>query len=224
MIDFGWRGGIFAPLFMKIITLLILLTGMMTLSPYVHAQAQQVAEEGVGDETEKEWAVLSHHDALNKVSACFKTIKAASLVKYKYEQDTLELQRISKVLSQKKEVISAKDLLGLRKVRSIQIGRLGVFKYPYFICKFKQKEEGLFFEKTTGSQRKSGIVFADEPTQMVFLGGWSVNENPQKPYSGLVGSKVTEYDSVGVFVKRGGRILAVFPKGPQSYEVYEFSK
>ena len=215
---------------MKNITQLILLTGLITLSSYVHAQAPQGAEaevgaeEGLGDETEKEWAVLSHHAALNKVSTCFKTVKAASFVKYRNEEEDLELQRISKILSHKEEKITAKDLLGLRKVRSIQIGRLGVFNYPYFVCKFKQKEEGLFFEKTTGSQRKSGIVFVDEPTQMVFLGGWSVNDDPQKPYSGLVGSKVTKYDSVGVFVKRGGRILAVFPKGPKSYEVYEFSK
>ncbi len=213
-------------LVMKYTIQLILSAAMITLSPYATAQTPQeaAAKEGMGDETEKEWAVLTQHGDMDKVLSCLKTVKAASSVKYENEEEALELKRISKIFSQKEEKITPKDLMGLRKVRSIQIGQLGVFKYPYFACKFKQKEEGLFFEKTTGSQRKSGLVFVDEDTVMVFLGGWSVNNDPQKPYSGLVGSKVTKYDSVGVFVKRGGRVLAVFPEGPKSYEVYEFSK
>jgi len=63
-------------------------------------------------------------------------------------------------------------------------------------------------------------------TVAITLSSYVHAQTPQgaKAEEGLVGSKVTKYDSVAVFVKRDGRILALFPEGPQSYEVYEFSK
>jgi len=190
--------------------------------PEVEQGEHMTAEEA--GETEKEWAVLSHPNDLNKILEWSKTLKAVNTKQYKVAEDAREFARVKKILALKPEPISAKDLLGLRRVRSIQVGKHGVFKYRYFSCKFKEKEEGLFFEKTSGSQRKSGTVFKDEPTQLVFLGGWSVNDDPQWNYSGLTSRKPGKHDSVGVFIKRGGQVLALFPEGPGGYEVYEFLK
>lgn len=206
----------------------MMLIAVMAVSSQGYSQAPQEAVSKVhddfGDETEKEWAVMAQAGDTDKILDCFKTVDAANGLKRESEEDVGEIQRLQTILNLKKENITKKDLLGLGKVRSIQVGRLGVFKYPYFNCRFKEKEAGLFFEKTSGSQRRSGIVFIDEPTQWVFLGGWSVNDDPQHRYSSLIGSKVTKHDSVGVFIKRGSRILAIFPRGAASYEVYEFKK
>jgi len=205
---------------------LVLLAYIMVLCSNVSAQDPQGsdAKAATEAETEKEWAVMSHPGDLTKVSQCFKTVEVANSVKYQNEEYARELQRVRKMLAQKQETTTPQDLMGLRKVRSIKISRLGVFKYPYFTCKFRKKKEGLFFEKTSGSQRKSGLIFEDTPTKMIFLGGWSVNDDPQWSYSRLSGSKVTKHDSVGIFIKRGGRILALFPGGETDYELYEFSK
>ena len=206
----------------------VLLVAVMAVSSYGYAQAPQggasKADDDPGDETEKEWAVMAQAGDMDKVLKCFKTVDAANRVKRENEEYAREIQRLQKIFNLKKEKITKKDLLGLRKVRSIQVGRIGVFKYPYFNCRFKEMEAGLFFEKTTGSQRRSGIVFVDEPTQLVFLGGRSMNDDPQRSYSSLIISKVTKHDSVGIFIKRGGRILAVFPGKALTYEVYEFEK
>ena len=221
-------GYIAGQMVMKSYMKLMMLVAVMAVSPHGYAQAPQggasKAEDDSGDETEKEWAVMAQAGDTDKILECFKTVEAANGVKREDDEYVREIQRLQKILNLKKEKITKKDLLGLRKVRSIQVGRLGVFKYPYFNCRFKEKEAGLFFEKITGSQRRSGIVFVDEPTQWVFLGGWSVNDNRQHRYSSLIGSKVTAHDSVGIFVKRGGRILAIFPGGAGTYEVYEFKK
>jgi len=148
-----------------------------SIEPEVELGEQMTPEEA--GETEKEWAVLSHPNDLNKILEWTKIVKAVNAKQYKTEEDAREFERVKKILALKPEPISVKDLLGLRKVRSIQVGKHGVFKYPYFSCKFKEKEEGLFFKKTSGSQRKSGIVFKDEPTQLVFLGGWSVRQSKE---------------------------------------------
>lgn len=177
-----------------------------------------------GMETEKEWAVMSKPADLKKILQCFETVSAANTQQYPNKEEAQELQRLRKMLGQKEEAIGVKDLLGLRKVRSVQINSYGVFQYPYFACKFKTKDAGLFFEKTSGSQRKSGMIFNDSPARMVFLGAWTVNDEPQQAYSRLASAPTTEHDSVGIFIKRGGRIVALFPDDKTRYEVYEFSK
>jgi len=175
-------------------------------------------------EGKKEWAMMGKPADLEKVIHCWETVSAANSRQYQDEEEVRELERLRKMLGQKEEPITAKDLLGLRKVRSIQVDAYGVFKYPFFSCEFRERGKNLFFEKTTGSQRKSGMVFEDSPVRMVFLGAWTVNNEPQKPYSRLAAEMATEHDSVGVFIKRGGRIVALFPDDGGGYEMYEFSK
>ena len=130
-----------------------------------------------------------------------------------------EKNMVEKQLNAKTYSITPKDMIGFRRVRSIQIdARDGIFSYPYFNCRFKKADGKVFFEKTTGSQRKSGYVYQNSPESLVFLGGWSVNDDPQ-----------TGYDStnsvVGKVYKIGPRkAIMIFPTEEDRVEIYELTK
>lgn len=75
-----------------------------------------------------------------------------------------ERNEVERLLTAKTYKISPDDMVGFRRVRSIQIdARDGIFSYPYFNCRFKRVDGKMFFEKTTGSQRKSGYVYQNTP-------------------------------------------------------------
>lgn len=80
----------------------------------------------------------------------------------------------------------------------------------------QEKEGRLFFEKTTGSQRKSGYIYDNRPDSKVFLGGWSVNNDPQTTYD-------SENSVAGkIYRIAADRIIMLFiaPDG-RSFEIYE---
>ena len=79
---------------------------------------------------------------------------------------------VKKLLTSKNLRITNQELLAYKRVRSIQVSNMGIFSYPYFACRFKRKDGKLFFEKISGSQRKSGYVYDYKPKSKVFLGGW----------------------------------------------------
>ncbi|MDO4932686.1 MAG: DUF4893 domain-containing protein [Prevotellaceae bacterium] len=126
---------------------------------------------------------------------------------------------VEKLLNAKVYPITPRDLTAFRRVRSIQIAaRDGIFSYPYFKCRFTNTNGKVFFEKTTGSQRKSGHVYQNTPKSLIFLGGWSVNDDPQ-----------TSYDSTnsvaGTVYKIGpGRAIMIFPTDANRVEIYELVK
>ncbi|MBP3511525.1 MAG: DUF4893 domain-containing protein [Prevotella sp.] len=129
-----------------------------------------------------------------------------------------EAPMVRNLLTGKPLTVSPGELKAYRRVRSIQVNNMGIFSYPYFACRFREKDGKLFFEKTTGSQRKSGYVYENTPMAMVFLGGWSVNNDPQ-----------TTYDSVnseaGMIYKIGaGKIIMLFVRPNQTFEIYELKK
>ncbi|WP_290234136.1 hypothetical protein, partial [Bacteroides acidifaciens] len=76
-----------------------------------------------------------------------------------------------------------------------------------------------FFEKTTGSQRKSGYIYDNKPDSKVFLGGWSVNDDPQTSYQG-------ENSVCGMVYKIGSNKLIMLFLAPdeKSFEIYELTK
>lgn len=130
-----------------------------------------------------------------------------------------EKAAVESLLNAKTYPILLKDLIGFRRVRSIQIdARDGIFSYPYFNCRFKDVDGKVFFEKTTGSQRKSGYIYRNNARSLVFLGGWSVNDDPQTAY-GSVNSVV------GTVYKIGPRkIIMIFPSDNDRVEIYEITK
>ncbi len=130
-----------------------------------------------------------------------------------------EKKMVEKLLNAKTHPITPKDMIGFRRVRSIQIdARDGIFSYPYFNCRFKKADGKVFFEKTTGSQRKSGYVYQNSPESLVFLGGWSVNDDPQTGYG-------STNSVVGKVYKIGSRkAIMIFPTEEDRVEIYELTK
>ncbi|MDE6095344.1 MAG: DUF4893 domain-containing protein [Muribaculaceae bacterium] len=130
-----------------------------------------------------------------------------------------ERNEVERLLTAKTYKISPDDMVGFRRVRSIQIdARDGIFSYPYFNCRFKRVDGKMFFEKTTGSQRKSGYVYQNTPESLVFLGGWSVNDDPQTSYG-------NDNSIAGTIYKISPRkAIMIFPKREDRVEIYELIK
>ncbi len=130
-----------------------------------------------------------------------------------------EKNMVEKLVNAKTYPITPKDMIGFRRVRSIQIdARDGIFSYPYFNCRFKKADGKVFFEKTTGSQRKSGYVYQNSPESLVFLGGWSVNDDPQTGY-GSTNSVVGKVYKIGL-----RKAIMIFPTEEDRVEIYELTK
>lgn len=130
-----------------------------------------------------------------------------------------EKREVEKLLNAKIYPISPKDMIGFKRVRSIQIdARDGIFSYPYFNCRFKETDGKIFFEKTKGSQRKSGFLYQNSPESLIFLGGWSVNEEPQTAYG-------SENSVAGTVYKIGtNKAIMIFPTEKNRVEIYELIK
>lgn len=130
-----------------------------------------------------------------------------------------ERNEVEQLLTAKTYKISPDDMVEFRRVRSIQIdARDGIFSYPYFNCRFKRVGRKMFFEKTTGSQRKSGYVYQNTPESLVFLGGWSVNDDPQTSYG-------NDNSIAGTIYKISPRkAIMIFPTREDRVEIYELIK
>lgn len=126
---------------------------------------------------------------------------------------------VKKLLTTKALEISNQELLAYKRVRSIQVNDMGIFSYPYFNCRFKRMDGKIFFEKTSGSQRKSGFIYDNKPDSKVFLGGWSVNDEPQTTYD-------SDNSVPGMLYKLGSNKIIMLFLAPdeQSFEIYELTK
>ena len=173
-------------------------------------------------ETEKEWKVIANAADLSIENAAATFLKQAKAPADVSAKEKTELKRLKQLVAGPQGKLTPKNLLKLRNVRSIQISGLGVFKYPYFKCRFKRTDRGLFFEKTTGSQRKSGLVFQNDDHRLILLGASTVNNEPQRQYSGFTRSNNREHDAAGLIIKRGTTYLAIFPGRNNTFEIYEF--
>ena len=178
--------------------------------------------QGLQEEKEKEWKVIAQPDHLSIGNGVRAFIDQATTAAQNGTEEKAILKSLKDLVAGKPATINPKDLLKLKKVRSTQISQLGVFRYSYFNCRFKSTESGIFFEKTSGSQRKSGLVFENTEDSLIFLGASTVNEETQRKYSGLTGSQNKEHDSVGVIIKRGKTYLMIIPGKKNSFEIYEF--
>ncbi len=126
---------------------------------------------------------------------------------------------VEKLLNAKTYHVTPKEMIGFKRVRSIQIdARDGIFSYPYFNCRFRKIDGKVFFEKTNGSQRKSGYLYQNRPNSLIFLGGWSVNDDPQTAYG-------STNSIAGTVYKIGDRkAIMIFPSEDNRLEIYEFTK
>lgn len=130
-----------------------------------------------------------------------------------------ELDEVRRLLEAKTYPVAPAEMVGFKRVRSIQIdARDGIFSYPYFNCRFREIDGIIFFEKTSGSQRKSGYVYQNNPESLIFLGGWSVNDEPQTLYG-------SDNSVAGKIYKIGPRkAIMILPSDDNRVEIYEFIK
>jgi Domain of unknown function (DUF4893) len=123
--------------------------------------------------------------------------------------------------------LDAAALKGDWKVRSIQGGRYGIYAYPWFKARVTEREGKLFFEKLTGSQRRSGWLLPPQGQgSWILLGGATVNEDPQVAYSREAGAQMAQSsDTVGqVWGIAEGRVLMLLDASADGYEIYQLKR
>lgn len=160
--------------------------------------------------------LLSDYDALSRDrNIAWDVLSTLSSESYGYAEKNM----VEKLLNAKPCHITPEDMIGFRRVRSIQIdARDGIFSYPFFNCRFKNVGGKMFFEKTTGSQRKSGYVYQNTPESLIFLGGWSVNDDTRTQY----GSDNSVAGTLYMISHR--RAIMIFPTEEGRVEIYELTK
>ena len=91
------------------------------------------------------------------------------------------------------------DLGGDWQCRTIKAGGLGALVvYGWFKCKVSDDGSGWMLEKTSGSQRTKGRFYDDGEKRLIYLGSFSVNDDPAKPYG-----SGPESDQVGYAFRTG---------------------
>ncbi|WP_411826873.1 DUF4893 domain-containing protein [Luteolibacter sp. AS25] len=120
-------------------------------------------------------------------------------------------------------------LAGKWKVRSLQVGNLGAYVYPFFPCEFRKVgKDGLLLLKDSGSQRRSGLVADDGKGNFVFIGGKYYSDEEPKGYSASQdeGTKVdTDRNSYGYLYRVGkNQLILIFGETTYGREMYEFKR
>ncbi len=91
------------------------------------------------------------------------------------------------------------DLGGDWRCRTTKAGGLGALVvYGWFKCKVSDDGSGWMLEKTSGSQRTTGRFFDDGEKRLIYLGSFSINDEPAKPYG-----SGPESDQVGYAFRTG---------------------
>lgn len=159
-------------------------------------------------------------------------IKALHATTKVYEDQAKERALVTQLIAEPTRQVTAKELKGAWRVRSVQGGMTGatygVYLYPWFKARITEKNGKLFFEKLTGSQRRSGHLYPPDTqsSAWLFAGGWTVNEDPQVPYSREAEQNaVAETDSTGLLLGlKGGRLLMISDVSSTRFELYELKR
>jgi len=166
-------------------------------------------------------ARIGHRYAVEGVPDLFSRLNANPTQKRLFDLTPLNFTDTI-ALSGKK--VAASQLAGDWYCRSIKVVRDAAFGFPYFNCRITRRDGRLYFEKTSGTQRRAGWLFEDEGKRWVFLGALAYGEDTPMAYSGLPGGGDPSMDLVGVVVAgNAGQILAIFPES-DAYELYELVK
>ena len=171
------------------------------------------------------WRGMIHDAHLWSILEAEKRAKAVNEALPADAYGLADLPQVRELLAAPSLPLQRSELPGDWRCRSLQVGQLGVFVYPFFRCRIRKDKDKLFFEKLTGSQRRSGEIFEDPPNRFVLLGGQTVNEDPQRPYSATMkdwDEEDLDGDTIGVLTRKGkDRLLMILDATADSYELYE---
>jgi hypothetical protein len=115
------------------------------------------------------------------------------------------------------------DLGGDWQCRTIKAGGPGALVvYGWFKCRVSDDGSGWMLQKTTGSQRTAGRFYDDGEKRSIYLGSFSVNDDPAKPYG-----SGPESDQVGYAFRTGPsewRVEFPAPRYESKLDILEFRR
>jgi hypothetical protein len=126
--------------------------------------------------------------------------------------------------------ISAGELTGSWRCRTMKLGGLVSVSYAWFNCRISERGKGLYFEKTSGSQRISGYLYPNDGGTFVLLGAWTVKGEPKRVYSGNspgYGAEATPDDAIGLLSGLGSghaKIEFPYPVQESTFDVIELKR
>lgn len=125
---------------------------------------------------------------------------------------------------------SASELAGSWRCRTIKLGGITPYVvYSWFNCRIYNRGGGLFFEKTSGSQRTAGYLYPGD-SGLVYLGASSVVGEPPHAYSGngaSGGAGATPDDQIGLLTAKSGnhaRLEMPYPVQESTFDVIELQR
>jgi hypothetical protein len=152
--------------------------------------------------------------------ATFEQTRADVIVKAKKASNSQkDVASLTAVLSGDEMPITQSDLIGDWRCRSAQAGGLGVFVYDFFKCRISVSGGAVTFQKVSGSQRTQGTLHRLTDTRYVYVGAWTVNDDPPMRYGAD-----PEHDVVAYLVKVGNKRLRLELPDDTNFEFIELVK
>jgi hypothetical protein len=125
---------------------------------------------------------------------------------------------------------SAGEVSGAWRCRTIKLGGITPYVvYSWFNCRIAMRGDGLWLEKTSGSQRTAGYLYPGEGG-LVYLGASSVVGEPQHAYSGngaSAGAGATPDDQIGLLTAISGshlRLELPYPVQESTFDILELKR
>ena len=122
------------------------------------------------------------------------------------------------------------EISGSWRCRMIKLGGITPYiVYSWFNCRIANRGGGLFFEKTSGSQRTSGYLYPGEGG-LVYLGASTVTGESQHAYSGngaSAGAVATPDDQIGILTamdNHHARLEMPYPVQESTFDVIELKR
>lgn len=122
------------------------------------------------------------------------------------------------------------SLVGKWRCRTIKLGGITPdVIYTWFNCRISERSGGLFFEKTSGSQRSSGFLYP-EGSGYVYLGASYVTGEKPHAYSGngaSIGAEATPDDQIGylsLLSDGRARLEMPYPLQELTFDVVELKR
>jgi hypothetical protein len=125
---------------------------------------------------------------------------------------------------------TAREIAGGWRCRTIKLGGMTPYVvYAWFNCRIYQRGQGLFFQKTNGSQHTAGYLYPGDGG-FVYLGASSVSGEAAHAYSGngaSAGADATPDDQIGILTAmsaRHARLEMPYPLQESTFDVIELKR
>jgi hypothetical protein len=124
---------------------------------------------------------------------------------------------------------SSGSVAGAYRCRTIKLGGMArAVVYSWFHCRVKAYAGGLMFEKTGGTQRMAGRLYAEGDSYVYLGASWVKGEQPHH-YSGSgasVGAQATPDDHIGrlTATSYGARLELPYPVQESTFDVIELRR